>query len=126
MKPNINPGDLIIYYRLDNNYYSNEVVVFEMNNNEYIGRIIGIPGDKVEITDDSKLLINDSLLNEDNIYYETYMIESNIEYPLYLNNNEYFILSDNRINSYDSRYFGLVNQTKIRGNIISLIRKNNI
>jgi len=126
MKPNINPGDLIIYYRLDNEYYSEEVIIFQIDNKEYLGRIIGIPGDKIEITDDSKLLVNDSLLNEDNIYYETYMIESNIKYPIYLKDNEYFILSDNRINSYDSRYFGPINQTNIKGNIISLIRKNNI
>ena len=126
MLPNLLPGDLSIYYRLNTTYESKDPIIFIYDNKEYIGRIIAIPGDTINITDDNKLIINDSILTEEYIYYETYKLDTNIEYPITISDNEYFILSDNRISSLDSRYFGPLNKQYIKGKIISLIRKNNI
>lgn len=126
MVPRISPGDLIVYYRLNRAYESSEVIIFTHNNKDYLGRIIAIPGDIINITDDNKVIINDSILNEEYIYYETYKLDSNITYPITIKDNEYFILSDNRISSLDSRYLGTINIKNIKGKVISLIRKNNL
>ncbi len=126
MIPNISPGDLVIYYRLNNEYESKDPIIFIYDNKEYLGRIIAIPGDTINITDDNKLIINESILNEEYIYYETYKLDTSIEYPITIKDNEYFILSDNRTSSFDSRYFGPITNKNIKGKVISLIRKNNI
>ena len=41
MSPRISAGDLLLYYRLDENYRTNDVVVFEKDGTEYTGRIVG-------------------------------------------------------------------------------------
>ena len=96
MQPAVCAGDLMLYYRLDKNLKSDDVVVFQKEGIQYTGRIVAVPGDVVEITDESDLMVNKSTVMEDNIFYTTPAYDSEVEYPLALKEDQYFILCDNR------------------------------
>ena len=88
-----------------------DIVVIHLNDEEsnLIKRVIGLPGVTVEIRD-NKIYVNDELLEDSYGYGTTYNID-----PVTLSEDEYFVLGDNRIISLDSRVFGKVNRTEIKG-----------
>ena len=92
MQPAVCAGDLMLYYRLDKNLNSDDVVVFQKEGIQYTGRIVAVPGDVVEITDESELMVNKNTVMEDNIFYTTPAYDSEVEYPLALKEDQYFIL----------------------------------
>ena len=85
----------------------------------YIKRIIGMPGETVQIKD-GEVYINDKELKSD-VYGITDSIdEAGIaQEPLTLGSDEYFCLGDNRPISYDSRYeeVGPVHRSEIIGKV---------
>ena len=126
MMPRISAGDLMLYYRLDESYYSPDIVIFDMNGVEYVGRIIAVPGESIEITDGQMIKINGNSIIEDDIFYKTYPYEDSIKYPLELGKDEYFVLCDYREGAKDSRYFGAVKKEQIKGCIVTVLRRNNL
>ncbi len=76
----------------------------------FIKRVIGIPGDKVEVKG-GKVYVNNQPLEEN------YIEESpNYQFgPVTVPANSYFVLGDNRNNSYDSHYWGFVPRENIMG-----------
>ena len=126
MSPSIRSKDLLIYYRLEKKYHSRDTVVFRKNDTTYIGRIVAVPGDQVDISDEEKLIINNNLVSEPDIRNSTPRFEGFVEYPVRLGENEFFILADARGGAEDSRYFGTVSLSEIEGKIITIVRRNNI
>ena len=126
MQPAVCAGDLMLYYRLDKNLKSDDVVVFQKEGIQYTGRIVAVPGDVVEITDESDLMVNKSTVMEDNIFYTTPAYDSEVEYPLALKEDQYFILCDNREGAKDSRSFGVVDTGEIKGKVITIVRRSGI
>lgn len=126
MQPAVCAGDLMLYYRLDKNLKSDDVVVFQKEGIQYTGRIVAVPGDVVEITDESELMVNKNTVMEDNIFYTTLAYDSEVEYPLALKENQYFILCDNREGAKDSRSFGVVDTSEIKGKVITIVRRSGI
>lgn len=126
MQPAVCAGDLMLYYRLEKNLKSDDVVVFQKEGIQYTGRIVAVPGDVVEITDESELMVNKNTVMEDNIFYTTPAYDSEVEYPLALKENQYFILCDNREGAKDSRSFGVVDTSEIKGKVITIVRRSGI
>ena len=126
MQPAVCAGDLMLYYRLDKNLKSDVVVVFQKEGIQYTGRIVAVPGDVVEITDESELMVNKNTVMEDNIFYTTPAYDSEVEYPLALKEDQYFILCDNREGAKDSRSFGVVDTSEIKGKVITIVRRSGI
>lgn len=126
MQPAVCAGDLMLYYRLDKNLKSDDVVVFQKEGIQYTGRIVAVPGDVVEITDESELMVNKNTVMEDNIFYTTPAYDSEVEYPLALKEDQYFILCDNREGAKDSRSFGVVDTGEIKGKVITIVRRSGI
>ena len=58
MSPKINAGDLMLFYRLENNFSIRDVVIFEKDGVSYTGRIIAKDGDTVEITNEAEVKVN--------------------------------------------------------------------
>lgn len=84
----------------------------------YIKRIIGLPGETVQI-DGENIYINGEVLEED--YGKTEITFPGIaEDPVVLGDDEYFVLGDNRGISKDSRSFGAVKKENIGGKVIKL------
>jgi signal peptidase I len=90
-----------------------DVVVFESPRypaRDFIKRIVGVPGDKVEIRD-SVVYINDEPLEETYTQGATNCPCG----PWYIEEGQYFVLGDHRSNSSDSRQFGPIPEEKIIG-----------
>ena len=126
MEPTLTDGDSVVIQRLS--YYFTDpkrydVVVFPVNYDSgstektyYIKRVIGLPGETVQIIDGSVYINNEKLT--DDKYSSTTINEAGIaENPLVLGENQYFVMGDNRNMSTDSRnsYVGLVNKNDIVG-----------
>ena len=126
MYPRIDGGDLVMFYRLDREPAAQDVVVYEHDGSRFIGRVVAVPGDTVEIPGDGQLVINGSPMIESNIFSSTLPFDSLVSYPLTLGPGEYFILGDNRTDAMDSRYMGPISQKEIAGTVISIIRRNHI
>ena len=119
MSPRISSGDLLLYYPQD-------VVVLEKDGKQYVGRIVATSGDTVEITETSNLKVNGSTMIEADIFYPTPIYGDEIKYPLELSENQYFILCDYRNGAKDSRYFGAVSQSEIKGKVLAVLRRSSL
>lgn len=126
MKPRISAGDLMLYYRLEDTWHVDDVIVLKKEGKKYTGRIVAKGGDTVEITEDARLVINGSYVSESDIYYSTPRYESDVIYPVVLAEDELFILCDYRQGAKDSRYFGAVNLNEIKGKVITVIRRSGL
>jgi len=96
-----------------------DIVVFEAPDKpeeDYIKRIIGLPGDTIEIKE-GVVYINGEPLEEN--YLREPMREENFG-PVVVPDGHYFMMGDNRNNSHDSRYWNkkFVARKKIRGKAV--------
>lgn len=91
MKPRLNPGDGVLYYRLDRQFKGDDAVVYKDSEATRIGRIIAQEGDTVDITNDGKLLVNGHQKDEANPY-QILPHSSGPSYPYTVPKNSYFIL----------------------------------
>lgn len=123
MEPNFHNREYLLVDKLSYRFREikrGEVIVFRPPNDSssnYIKRVIGLPGETVEINQ-RKILINNRLLGE--TYLQTGE-ETLVEETPYgdlkktLGKNEYFVLGDNRQHSRDSREIGPIPQKNIVG-----------
>jgi signal peptidase I len=81
----------------------------------YIKRVIGMPGDRVEVRDGS-VVVNGTPLEEDYVPQE-YRDQSEMR-PTTVGSDEYFVLGDHRSSSNDSRTWGMVPRRYIYGKAV--------
>lgn len=113
MNKTFNNGDILVLYKLSKIERFDVVVLTEADNNEkIIKRVIGMPGDSVAIKD-GNIYINDEKIEDKYAYGVTSDYER-----ITLDDDEYFILGDNRLISKDSRYFGPIKGEDIKGKVI--------
>ena len=128
MFPKMVPSDLLMYYRLDRNFYVGDVVVVGKNDADYALRLVASGGDEVDISKEGQLIVNGSYQAETNIFYPTGEYDETteeIKFPLKLKENEVFALGDMRKGAKDSRYFGPVEKEEIKGKVFALYRRSN-
>lgn len=128
MFPKMVPSDLLMYYRLDKEYYVGDVVVVGKNDADYALRLVASGGDEVDISKEGQLIVNGSYQAETNIFYPTGEYEETsreVRFPMKLKENEVFALGDMRRGAKDSRYFGPVEKDEIKGKVFALYRRSN-
>jgi len=101
MSPVLEEGDIIVSVKTDN-LKQGDIIAFYHGNKILIKRIIALSGSWVTIDDDGNVYIDNKLLNEEYIDKKE-VGESSIEYPYQVKDGEYFVLSDARENTIDSR-----------------------
>jgi signal peptidase I len=100
---NIHRGDLVVFhYPLD-------------PSQSYIKRIVGIPGDRVEILD-GEVYVNRTRLDEPYVIDE-YRDRDSMQARI-VPADDYFVLGDHRNSSSDSRSWGFVDRGKIYGKAV--------
>lgn len=113
MKNTLKNGDILLLYKLGSiNRFDIIVLDEEKDNEKIIKRVIGLPGETVAIKK-GKIYINDKVIDDEYAYGETSDYDK-----VTLEDDEYFILGDNRLISKDSRYFGPIKKSEIKGKIV--------
>lgn len=111
MEPTLTNGDNLIVDKLSYRFRDPQrfdIIVFPYKHKEktyYIKRIIGLPGETVQIDEKGDIYINGEILSES--YGREIIKAENIGLaaePIVLGEDEYFVMGDNRNNSTDSRY----------------------
>lgn len=122
MHPAVNDGDLIVSLRLQNPYL-NAAVLYEHDGKTRTGRVVGLSGNVIDISENGELLIDGAIASED-IFYPTHRAEdSDIQFPYTVEEGRAFILNDYREDTDDSRSFGSVDLDDINGPIILTLRR---
>jgi signal peptidase I len=123
MDPTFATGDYLIIDKISYKFQlpkRNSVVVLNATNaNEpnksFIKRIIGLPGETVVVKGDEVKIINSENTNGFTIDQSYITHSGKINYQKTLAGDEYFVMGDNRLESYDSRYWGALNKKYITG-----------
>ncbi len=123
-------GDIIIFHEnkekgtiAEDTLEMVDNIISKFNNNKtdieeddrLIKRVIGVPGDEVDIKD-GYLYLNGKKLEETYANGET--ISREFKLPIKIPENKLFVLGDNRMVSKDSRMFGLVDYKQVEGKAI--------
>lgn len=99
--PKVERGDIVVFWFPDDPSKS------------YIKRVVGLPGDRVEVRE-GNVLINGSVLNETYLDPKANLSTRSLA-PVDVKASYYFVMGDNRDNSSDSRAWGLVPKKYIYG-----------
>jgi len=121
MEPTLLVGD---HFLADRTIYRakepvrNDIVVFpypEDKSKDFIKRVIGTPGDKIQIQD-RQIFINGQLYDDKFGYYDEKVRNPNRSFgPVVVPKDHYFVLGDNRDHSLDSKFFGFVPFSDLKG-----------
>lgn len=122
MENTILPGDDLIGLRFSyklSDPKRGDIIIFDFPDNEeekYVKRIIGLPGETVYI-EDAKVYINGSEEPLEEPYLKELWTKSTGPFYFEVPEDSYFVMGDNRNNSYDSRYWTntFVKRDKITG-----------
>lgn len=121
MTPTLLVSDKVIVYKLEykfKNVKRGDIIAFysSVEKKNLVKRVIGLENEEVTLTKSGDVLINGNKISE---YYLPNNISAAYEDKNYkVNENEIFVMGDNRNNSADSRVFGPISLDEVFGKVI--------
>lgn len=126
MQPTYEEGDLLIFSRTSDDFEQGDVVLIRTEDGqEVIKRIVAVPGETLYIDGRTGSVFIDGKELQENYTQGRTDREESIDYPVRLQDDEYFVLGDNRDHSLDSREYGPVTSGQIIGKVLITFRKSN-
>lgn len=121
MEPTLVNGDIVLLTKTTT-FGRGDICGFSWNNKILVKRVIGIPGDWIEIDTDGAVYLNGEKLDEPYAQQIAFG-ECDLEFPFQVPQEQYFVLGDMRESSIDSRntLVGCVENDQIIGKIFSRI-----
>ena len=118
MEPTLNNEDLVLLVK-SGTLQRGDLCAFYYSNKILIKRVVGLPGEYIQIGNDGTVYVNGEPLEEPYLT-ELALGECDIEFPYQVPEQQYFLLGDQRKTSIDSRssVIGCVAQDQILGKLI--------
>ena len=118
MEPTLNNEDLVLLVK-SGELQRGDLCAFYYSNKILIKRVIGLPGEYIQIGNDGTVYVNGAPVEEPYLT-ELALGECDIEFPYQVPEQQYFLLGDQRKTSIDSRssVIGCVSQDQILGKLI--------
>ncbi len=117
MNSTLNDGDILLLEKYDTDFQRFDIVVLKYNGDKLVKRVIGLPGETIEYKDNT-LYINNKKINE------PFLVEETEDFSLKklgydkIPDGYYFVVGDNRDNSLDSRFIGLIPKDTMEGKVV--------
>jgi signal peptidase I len=120
MAPAYRDGDVVVFITTGK-FQTGDVVAFYHGKQVMVKRVIGVAGDWIDMDEDGNVLLNGAPLNEPYII-DRGVGDITVEFPLQVTERHFFVLSDQRSLTLDSRNtdIGLVHRDQLIGQ--SLLR----
>lgn len=117
MEPTLNDEEIVVLVKTSK-LKRGQLCCFSYQNKLLIKRVIGVPGDNINIDENGYVYVNNEQLDEPYIL-DRALGECDITFPVRVTENHYFILGDHRSTSIDSRSsaVGLVDTEQVVGRI---------
>ena len=117
MTPTLTNGTVVVCKRTTS-LKRGDIVAFYYNNKVLLKRVIGLPGDYIEIRTDGTVLVNNEVIDEPYIDSPSYG-ENDLTYPYQVPEDRYFVMGDHRSTSVDSRSktIGCVSEEEVLGKV---------
>ena len=117
MEPTLSNGDIVLLTKTTR-FNRGDLCGFTWNNKLLIKRVIGTPGDGIEIDTDGTIYLNGEMLEEPYVEQPAFG-ECDLEFPFQVPQEQYFVVGDMRESSIDSRnsLIGCIPKDQIVGKV---------
>lgn len=117
MSPTLQEGQVLVASK-GSSFKTGDVVAFYYNNKILVKRVIAMPGDWVNISEDGTVYVNDIAIDEPYLKEKSFG-DCNIELPYQVPESKIFVMGDNRSVSLDSRNtaIGCISEEQVVGKV---------
>lgn len=118
MEPTLKDKDIILLIKT-RNFKTGDLCGFYFQNKLLLKRVIGGPGDIIEMDAQGNVKVNGVIIDEPYLS-EKALGECDITFPYHVPDNRYFVMGDHRTNSIDSRssVIGCIEKEQIVGKVV--------
>lgn len=125
MFPSLKDGDLALGFRLEREYRSGDVILYEDPEGElHFGRILTTAGSVVDINGNGAVLINGAQESGEILFPTD--DPGTLTYPYTVPEGSVFVLCDHRTETKDSRIYGTISMDQIQGKVLTILRRRGL